>query len=414
MQNRSKANIVLFGRTGAGKSTFINYIMGNDVAPTGCGEPVTKTFNEYEYKLRNGISIRIYDSKGLEVVGYKDAVDEVLDFTRSRSSSGKVHDWIHCIFYCINIERARLENEEVVFIKRISEIVGYQAHIIITHCRGAENAANERAMQDKIRTDLGEKVKVFCVNSVEKRMRSGEIVHQFGKELIIKELVDLLWENTSKKIAFNYAFQMRSGLYRIINGIENETINSINSAKVSDLQKGVMPESGFERSTEQTNAFITEMNKTYDDSINSFLNMYSLFINAFGEKQIKRFSPFELAYPVLLDGSLGDEFDDWFKQNEDALNSKIKASRNYAELEDNYKDSFIQQIKFFCGNMRGRIPSQAKIECDINNMLNSVKKESTLRLPVKRVNKKIGPNKLCPCGSGRKFKKCCKGKGIYD
>ena len=23
-------------------------------------------------------------------------------------------------------------------------------------------------------------------------------------------------------------------------------------------------------------------------------------------------------------------------------------------------------------------------------------------------------NELCPCGSGKKFKKCCIGKGIYD
>lgn len=29
-------------------------------------------------------------------------------------------------------------------------------------------------------------------------------------------------------------------------------------------------------------------------------------------------------------------------------------------------------------------------------------------------NKKIGRNKPCPCNSGKKFKKCCLGKGIYD
>jgi len=28
--------------------------------------------------------------------------------------------------------------------------------------------------------------------------------------------------------------------------------------------------------------------------------------------------------------------------------------------------------------------------------------------------KKIYPNDLCPCGSGKKFKKCHRGKGIYD
>lgn len=31
-----------------------------------------------------------------------------------------------------------------------------------------------------------------------------------------------------------------------------------------------------------------------------------------------------------------------------------------------------------------------------------------------RIIKKIGVNSPCPCGSGKKFKKCCKGKGVYD
>lgn len=36
--------------------------------------------------------------------------------------------------------------------------------------------------------------------------------------------------------------------------------------------------------------------------------------------------------------------------------------------------------------------------------------------PLKLVNnkKKIGRNEPCPCNSGKKFKKCCLGKGIYD
>ena len=33
--------------------------------------------------------------------------------------------------------------------------------------------------------------------------------------------------------------------------------------------------------------------------------------------------------------------------------------------------------------------------------------------PVKRPQK-VGRNDPCPCGSGRKFKKCCLGKGIFD
>lgn len=31
-----------------------------------------------------------------------------------------------------------------------------------------------------------------------------------------------------------------------------------------------------------------------------------------------------------------------------------------------------------------------------------------------RKKNKIGRNDSCPCGSGKKFKKCCLGKGLYD
>ncbi|MCK5807429.1 preprotein translocase subunit SecA [bacterium] len=46
-----------------------------------------------------------------------------------------------------------------------------------------------------------------------------------------------------------------------------------------------------------------------------------------------------------------------------------------------------------------------------------VQKNTTTQLekePRKREAPKVGRNDPCPCGSGRKFKKCCAGKGLYD
>lgn len=34
--------------------------------------------------------------------------------------------------------------------------------------------------------------------------------------------------------------------------------------------------------------------------------------------------------------------------------------------------------------------------------------------PYRRELRKVGPNEPCPCGSGKKFKKCCRGNGKYD
>lgn len=35
-------------------------------------------------------------------------------------------------------------------------------------------------------------------------------------------------------------------------------------------------------------------------------------------------------------------------------------------------------------------------------------------VPYRREHRKIGANEPCPCGSGKKFKKCCSGNGRYD
>lgn len=40
--------------------------------------------------------------------------------------------------------------------------------------------------------------------------------------------------------------------------------------------------------------------------------------------------------------------------------------------------------------------------------------ENKYQEPYKRVRPKVGANELCPCGSGKKFKKCCRGNGKYD
>ena len=52
-----------------------------------------------------------------------------------------------------------------------------------------------------------------------------------------------------------------------------------------------------------------------------------------------------------------------------------------------------------------------------NAKTTEIKKENYLatdETPYVRGTQKVGRNDPCPCGSGKKFKKCCMGKGSYD
>ncbi len=42
-----QVNIAVFGPTGAGKSSLVNAVFGDETAPTGVGEPVTQSFTGY-------------------------------------------------------------------------------------------------------------------------------------------------------------------------------------------------------------------------------------------------------------------------------------------------------------------------------------------------------------------------------
>ena len=53
-----------------------------------------------------------------------------------------------------------------------------------------------------------------------------------------------------------------------------------------------------------------------------------------------------------------------------------------------------------------------KLETEIQNK--RLAQVATNRNPMKRTTEKIRPNDLCPCGSGKKFKKCCMGNGKFD
>jgi GTP-binding protein EngB required for normal cell division len=64
LEELPKANIVITGKTGVGKSTLINAIFGEELSKEGTGRPVTQKISMY---TNSDIPVAIYDTVGLEL-----------------------------------------------------------------------------------------------------------------------------------------------------------------------------------------------------------------------------------------------------------------------------------------------------------------------------------------------------------
>ena len=64
-----------------------------------------------------------------------------------------------------------MEPEEVKFIKSIKGNIAQNVHIIITHCDEDPNDSNRRDMETYLKSQLGNEIKIYFVNSVAIKLR---------------------------------------------------------------------------------------------------------------------------------------------------------------------------------------------------------------------------------------------------
>ena len=136
-------NIIVMGKTGAGKSTLINAVLHEDMAPTGIGQPIThenKTYSK-EMMLPTGDCIEgqyglvscllsMYDTVGLEID--QRITDRTLDNIKKHINEAKntlnTED-ISIVWFCISELGKRFELYEIELIKKLS--IDYEIPFII-------------------------------------------------------------------------------------------------------------------------------------------------------------------------------------------------------------------------------------------------------------------------------------------
>lgn len=198
-----KCNILLIGKTGAGKSSFANYLFDTNKFATGNGEPVTgweDNFQHHFFSISN-VAVNVYDSVGLEPNNFERWTKELATFLSERQTNkwGDVksaNDIMHTLFYVVNGASARVEENEMRVLRGIRDKYDLSASVIITNCDVAkenELSAIEKKVKQHNLTSLR-------VCSVSRNTRGGEKKESFGKEPAIRQLLSASYEKVGKEL----------------------------------------------------------------------------------------------------------------------------------------------------------------------------------------------------------------------
>lgn len=195
-----RLNIVVVGRSGVGKSSFLNYAAGKKVFETGNGDPVTQSYFdviEVERPEKNVI-YSLFDTKGLEAGNTDEWKQAIYSEIERRDESDNIYDWFHTIIYCIDASSKRIQPFEVNTIKEMAKNGSVLVLLTKKDLVSPDILAN---LRQQILTEVGDGVQVLSVCSVSTRTRKGESKAN-GLEDVLRVSFLGLWEKVSKTLPY--------------------------------------------------------------------------------------------------------------------------------------------------------------------------------------------------------------------
>lgn len=182
-------NLLILGKTGTGKSSIVNALVGEDVEETGAGKPKTKKGIFPHEEEIDGKKVVIHDSWGLEV-GKDEEWEEIINNALKEKGIDKnIKDWFHSVTYCIQAGGDRIEDFDLKIIKKFLDDK-YNVIVALTKSDQIGKAKREKFIKE---IEKAIKIKIITYRALIKSNLINEVKKEFIKE-IEKEIGEIEFE----------------------------------------------------------------------------------------------------------------------------------------------------------------------------------------------------------------------------